>query len=394
MPSFRELLAQTKANITEIDPAAAEARVGDAVFLDVREQDEYDAGTIPGAIHIPRGHLESQVESRIPQRDAPIVIYCAGGVRSAFAAETLEQLGYSDVVSMAGGFGRWKNEGRDWQTPKSLSVEQRDRYKRHILLPEVGEAGQQKLLESKVLLLGAGGLGSPAALYLAAAGVGTIGIVDMDVVDASNLQRQILHNIDRIGERKVDSAKKTLTELNPDVNVVTYDVRFGADNVLDIIDGYDVVVDGTDNFPTRYLLNDASLLKKIPVVHGSIFRFEGQVTVFKPFDGPCYRCLLPEPPPPELAPSCAEAGVLGVLPGIVGSIQALETIKILLGLGDPLIGRLLAYDALEESFRNFKVRRDPMCPACGADAPPIVIAEYDDLCMPHAVLTDGSTVGH
>jgi len=386
MPSFRELLAQTKANITEIDPAAAEARVGDAVFLDVREQDEYDAGTIPGAIHIPRGHLESQVESRIPQRDAPIVIYCAGGVRSAFAAETLEQLGYSDVVSMAGGFGRWKNEGRDWQTPKSLSVEQRDRYKRHILLPEVGEAGQQKLLESKVLLLGAGGLGSPAALYLAAAGVGTIGIVDMDVVDASNLQRQILHNIDRIGERKVDSAKKTLTELNPDVNVVTYDVRFGADNVLDIIDGYDVVVDGTDNFPTRYLLNDASLLKKIPVVHGSIFRFEGQVTVFKPFDGPCYRCLLPEPPPPELAPSCAEAGVLGVLPGIVGSIQALETIKILLGLGDPLIGRLLAYDALEESFRNFKVRRDPMCPACGADAPPIVIAEYDDLCMPHAVL--------
>jgi molybdopterin/thiamine biosynthesis adenylyltransferase/rhodanese-related sulfurtransferase len=394
MPSFRELLAQTKAHITEIDPAAAEARVGDAVFLDVREQDEYDAGAIPGSIHIPRGHLESQVEPRIPDRDTPIVIYCAGGTRSAFAAETLEQLGYSDVVSMAGGFGRWKNEGRDWQTPQTLSVEQRDRYKRHILLPEVGEAGQQQLLESKVLLLGAGGLGSPAALYLAAAGVGTLGIVDMDVVDASNLQRQILHNIDRIGERKVDSAKKTLTELNPDVNVVTYDVRFGADNVLDIIDGYDVVVDGTDNFPTRYLLNDASLLKKIPVVHGSIFRFEGQVTVFKPYDGPCYRCLLPEPPPPELAPSCAEAGVLGVLPGIIGSIQALETIKLLLGLGDPLIGRLLAYDALEESFRNFKVRRDPMCPACGEDAGPIVIAEYDDLCMPHATLADGTSVGH
>jgi molybdopterin/thiamine biosynthesis adenylyltransferase/rhodanese-related sulfurtransferase len=392
MPSFRELLARTKANITEIDPEAAEARLGDAVFLDVREQDEYDAGTLPGSIHIPRGFLESQVESRVPDRDAPIVVYCAGGTRSAFAAETLGQLGYSDVVSMAGGFGRWKNEGRDWQTPQSLSVEQRDRYKRHILLPEVGEAGQQKLLESKVLLLGAGGLGSPAALYLAAAGVGTLGIVDMDVVDASNLQRQILHNIDRIGERKVDSAKKTLTELNPDVNVVTYDVRFGADNVLDIIDGYDVVVDGTDNFPTRYLLNDASLLKKIPVVHGSIFRFEGQATVFKPYDGPCYRCLLPEPPPPELAPSCAEAGVLGVLPGIVGSIQALETIKLLLGLGDPLIGRLLAYDALEESFRNFKVRRDPMCPACGEGAAPIVIAEYDDLCMPHATLADGTTV--
>jgi molybdopterin/thiamine biosynthesis adenylyltransferase/rhodanese-related sulfurtransferase len=394
MPSFRELLARTKANITEIDPEAAEARLGDAVFLDVREQDEYDAGTLPGSIHIPRGFLESQIESRVPDRDAPIVVYCAGGTRSAFGAETLQQLGYSDVVSMAGGFGRWKNEGRDWQTPQTLSVEQRDRYKRHILLPEIGEAGQQRLLESKVLLLGAGGLGSPAAMYLAAAGVGTLGIVDMDVVDASNLQRQILHNVDRIGERKVDSAKKTLTLLNPDVNVVTHDVRLGADNVVDIVDGYDVILDGADNFPVRYLLNDASLLKKIPVVHGSIFRFEGQVTVFKPYDGPCYRCLLPEPPPPELAPSCAEAGVLGVLPGIVGSIQALETIKLLLGLGDPLIGRLLAYDALEESFRNFKVRRDPLCPACGEDAAPIVIAEYDDLCLPHATLADGSTVGH
>ena len=234
----------------------------------------------------------------------------------------------------------------------------------------------------------------PAALYLAAAGVGTIGIVDMDVVDNSNLQRQILHNIDRVGERKVDSAKKTLTLLNPDVNVVTYDVRFGADNVLDIIDGYDVIVDGTDNFPTRYLLNDASLLKHITVVHGSIFRFEGQVTVFKPYDGPCYRCLLPEPPPPELAPSCAEAGVLGVLPGIVGSIQALETIKLLLDLGDPLVGRLLAYDALDESFNTFKVRRDPTCPACGADAGEIVIAEYDQHCLPHAVLADGTTLSH
>jgi molybdopterin/thiamine biosynthesis adenylyltransferase len=295
---------------------------------------------------------------------------------------------------MAGGFGRWKNEGRAWVTPAVLSPEQRTRYHRHILLPEIGEAGQQRLLESKVLLLGAGGLGSPAALYLAAAGVGTLGIVDMDVVDASNLQRQILHNVDRIGERKVDSAKKTLTQLNPDVDVVTYDVRLGADNILEIIDGYDVVVDGTDNFPTRYLLNDASLLARVPVVHGSIFRFEGQVTVFKPYEGPCYRCLLPEPPPPELAPSCAEAGVLGVLPGIIGSIQGLEAIKVLLDLGDPLVGRLLAYDALEETFRNFKVRRDPTCPACGPDAAPIVIAEYDDLCLPHATLADGSTTGH
>jgi len=263
-----------------------------------------------------------------------------------------------------------------------------------LLLPEVGAEGQQKLLESKVLMLGAGGLGSPSALYLAAAGVGTLGIVDMDVVDTSNLQRQILHNIDRVGERKVDSAKKTLTQLNPDVNVITYDVRFGADNVLDIISDYDVIVDGTDNFPTRFLLNDASVLRRIPVVHGSIFRFEGQVTVFDPFNGPCYRCMLPEPPPAELAPNCAEAGVLGVLPGIVGSIQAMETIKLLLGLGDPLVGRLLAYDALEESFRTFKVRRDPACPTCGEHAAPITIAEYDDLCLPHAVLADGTTTGH
>ncbi len=393
MASFRELLKQTKSEIREIQPADAEPRVGEATFLDVRELDEFQQGMIPGAVFIPRGHLESQVENKIPDRDAPVVVYCAGGTRSAFAAKTLQELGYTDVVSMAGGFGRWKNEGRAWITPNTLSPEQRDRYGRHILLPEVGEEGQQKLLGAKVLLLGAGGLGSPAALYLAAAGVGTIGIVDMDVVDASNLQRQILHNLERIGDRKVDSAKKTLTALNPDVDVVTYDVRLGADNILDIIDGYDVIVDGTDNFPTRYLLNDASLLKHIPVVHGSIFRFEGQVTVFDPYNGPCYRCLLPEPPPPELAPSCSEAGVLGVLPGIVGSIQAIEAIKLLLDLGEPLRGRLLAYDALEETFRNFKVRRDPNCPACGENAH-IVIAEYDDLCMPHAVLADGTVAAH
>jgi len=394
MPSYRELLAQTKARIREISPAEAEERLGAAVFLDVREPDEYDAGTIPGALHIPRGHLEGWVEARVPDKEAPIVVFCAGGNRSAFAAETLTQLGYRDVVSMAGGFGQWKNDGRPWLTPATLTPDQRERYHRHLLLPEVGEAGQLRLLESKVLLLGAGGLGSPAALYLAAAGVGTLGIVDMDVVDASNLQRQVLHNLDRVGERKVDSAKKTLTALNPDVTVVTHDVRLGADNVREIIEGYDVVVDGTDNFPTRYLLNDASLLTRVPVVHGSIFRFEGQVTVFRPYDGPCYRCLLPEPPPPELAPSCAEAGVLGVLPGIVGSIQALEAIKLLLGLGEPLVGRLLAYDALEQSFRTFKVRRDPHCAACGPDAGPIVLAEYDQHCLPHAVLADGTTVGH
>ena len=393
MASYRDLLKSAKAQITEIDTETAESRMGDWTFLDVRELDEWEQGAIPGAVFIPRGHLESKVENQITDHDTPVVIYCAGGNRSAFAAKTLEDLGYSNVVSMAGGFGRWKDQGRPWITPATLTPDQRNRYHRHILLPEVGEEGQQKLLGAKVLLLGAGGLGSPAALYLAAAGVGTLGIVDMDVVDASNLQRQILHNMDRIGERKVDSAKKTITAINPDVNVVTYDVRFGADNILDIIDGYDVIVDGTDNFPTCYLLNDASLLKRIPVVHGSIFRFEGQVTVFDPYNGPCYRCLLPEPPPPELAPSCAEAGVLGVLPGIIGSIQALEAIKIILDLGEPLRGRLLAYDALETSFRTFKVRRDPQCPACGENAE-IVIAEYDDLCMPHAVLADGTTTSH
>src|SRR5918992_3644766 len=385
MATFRELLAATKAEIRETDPAEAEIAVRDrgAVILDVRELDEHSQGAIPGAIHIPRGNLESNIENRVPDHDRPIVVQCASGVRSAFAAKTLAELGYTDVVSLRGGFNRWKDEGRPWSVPQTLYAEQRNRYQRHLLLPEVGDEGQLKLLGSSVLLLGAGGLGSPAAMYLAAAGVGTLGIIDMDVVDASNLQRQILHNMDRIGERKVDSAKKTLTGINPDVNVVTYDVRLGADNILDIIDGFDVIVDGTDNFPTRYLVNDASLLKKIPVVHGSIFRFEGQATVFHPYVGPCYRCMIPEPPPAELAPSCAEAGVLGVLPGIVGSIQGLEAIKLILGLGDSLVGRLLAYDSLEQSFRTFKVNRDPNCPSCGPDANEIVIAEYDELCLPH-----------
>ncbi len=383
MTTPRELLAQVKSAIVEVSPEEAEAKLGTATFLDVREPDEYQQGTIPDAVHLPRGNLEFGVEGRLPDKARPVVVYCAGGSRSAFAAKTLADLGYRDVVSMTGGFNRWKDEGRRWEAPRTLTADQRNRYQRHLLLPEVSEKGQVKLLDSKVLLLGAGGLGSPAALYLAAAGVGTIGIIDMDVVDESNLQRQVLHNMDRVGERKVDSAKKTLTALNPDVTVATYDVRLGADNILEIIHGYDLIVDGTDNFPTRYLVNDASLLERIPVVHGSIFRFEGQVTVFDPYNGPCYRCLIPEPPPAELAPSCAEAGVLGVLPGIVGSIQAVEAIKMLLGLGDPLVGRLLAYDSLEEQFRTFNVRRDPTCPACGDDAGEIVIAEYDDLCMPH-----------
>ena len=387
MPNFRELLSQTKARIREISTAEAEAaREADgAVVLDVREPDEYEQGAIPGSVHIARGNLESQVEGRLSDKDTPVVVFCAGGTRSAFAAETLGQLGYTDVASVAGGFNKWKDEGRDWKVPSVLSPEQRNRYQRHLLLPEVGVEGQQKLLDARVLLLGAGGLGSPAALYLAAAGVGTLGIIDMDVVDESNLQRQILHNMDRIGERKVDSAKKTLTAINPDVDVVTYDMRLDAGNVVDLLSQFDVVIDGADNFPSRYLLNDASLKTDTPVVHGSIFRFEGQATVFKPFDGPCYRCMIPEPPPAELAPSCAEAGVLGVLPGIIGSIQALEAIKLILGIGDDLSGRLLAYDSLEQSFRTFKVNRDPECPACSLDPADIVIAEYDEFCMPHPV---------
>lgn len=384
MASFRDLLAATKAAIREVttDQADELRKAPGALVLDIREPDEYEQGAVPDSMHIPRGILETNIEMRVPDHDTPLLVICAGGTRSAFAAKTLEELGYSDVVSVAGGFNQWKDEGRDWKTPATLTSDQRNRYKRHLLLPEVGESGQQELLDAKVLLLGAGGLGSPAALYLAAAGVGTIGIIDMDVVDESNLQRQILHNIDRVGDRKVDSAKKTLTLLNPDVNVVTYDVRLDASNVLDIIEGYDVIVDGTDNFPTRFMVNDASVKLGIPVVHGSIFRFEGMVTVFDPRNGPTYRDMVPEPPPAELAPSCAEAGVLGVLPGIVGSIQAIETIKLLLDLGDPLIGRLLAYDSLEQSFREYKVQVDPTNEITYENRDRITVAELDGLCAP------------
>jgi molybdopterin/thiamine biosynthesis adenylyltransferase/rhodanese-related sulfurtransferase len=385
MATPRDLLNAAKSEIREVEASEVAQQLSHFTVLDVREPDEYEQGAVPNAVHVPRGQLEFAIEGRLPDKTQPIAVYCAGGVRSAFATKTLQDLGYTDVVSVIGGFNKWKDDGYPWSTPRTLNADQRNRYHRHLLLPEVGEKGQLRLMDSKVLMLGAGGLGSPAALYLAAAGVGTIGVIDMDVVDASNLQRQVLHNIDRVGMRKVDSAKATLMGLNPDLHVVTYDTRLGADNILDIIDGYDVIVDGTDNFPTRYLVNDAALLKKIPVVHGSIFRFEGQATIFQPYVGPCYRCMIPEPPPAELAPSCAEAGVLGVLPGIIGSIQALEALKLLLGLGDPLVGRLLSYDAMDQSFRTFKVRRDPACPACSDSAGPIVIAEYDELCMPHPI---------
>jgi molybdopterin/thiamine biosynthesis adenylyltransferase/rhodanese-related sulfurtransferase len=383
MATFRDLLGAAKAQITEIDPqTAADHIASGARVLDVREPDEFDQGALTGVVHIPRGHLEAQVEARLADKTVPVVVYCAGGVRSAFAAKTLQELGYAEVYSMAGGFSRWKDEGRPWTTPVTLSADQRNRYMRHLLLPEVGTEGQAKLLGAKVLMLGAGGLGSPAALYLAAAGVGTIGIVDMDEVDASNLQRQILHNIDRIGDRKVDSAKKTLTLLNPDVDVVTYDQRLDASNIMDIISGYDVIVDGADNFPSRYLLNDASVKLGIPVVHGSIFRFEGMVSVFHPLQGPTYRDMVPEPPPAELAPSCAEAGVLGVLPGIVGSIQALETIKIILGLGEGLVGRILSIDTTDMSFRTFNLRPDPNNAVTYANRERIIVRDLDGLCAP------------
>jgi sulfur-carrier protein adenylyltransferase/sulfurtransferase len=380
--TYRDLFERTKAEIREVDTYGAQDLIkrSGAGVLDVREQDEVDQGIVPGAVHIPRGYLEQRAELAFPDKSEPIVIYCAGGVRSAFAAKTLQELGYSDVVSLAGGFGAWKSSGLPWSMPRAFSPEQRRRYSRHILIPEVGEEGQQKLLDAKVLVVGAGGLGSPAALYLAAAGVGTIGIVDDDVVDDSNLQRQVIHNTDRIGVSKVESARQTIQALNPDVTVVGHEERLTKSNILGIFGQYDIILDGTDNFATRYLINDATVLLDKPNIHGSIFRFEGQATTFLPHVGPCYRCLFPDPPPPELAPNCAEAGVLGVLPGIVGLIQATEVIKLILGIGEPLAGRLLTYDALTTSFRELRLRRDPACPMCGPDAPTsLEDIEYTDV---------------
>ncbi|MBX7159255.1 MAG: molybdopterin-synthase adenylyltransferase MoeB [Acidimicrobiia bacterium] len=383
MSTFRELLTSTKSAIREIDFEEGETVLNSepgTVWIDVREADEYENGAIAGAVHIPRGFLELNVENAVPDKDTPVVLYCAGGIRSALAAKSLQDLGYSDVVSLRPGFNGWKDKGGKFTIPRVMSPEQKRRYHRHLIMPEVGERGQQKLLDSSVLLLGAGGLGSPAALYLAAAGVGRIGIVDFDIVDSSNLQRQIVHDESRVGELKVDSAKRTIEGLNPDVSVETFPVRLSSSNVTEIMGDYDVVVDGCDNFPTRYLVNDASVLLDKPVVHGSIFRFEGQVSVFWPGHGPCYRCLYHQPPPPELAPSCAEAGVLGVLPGIVGSIQALEAMKIVLGIGEPLVGKLLTVDTLDMSFRTLKLRRDPDCPACGEGAQ-VELVDYDDYCI-------------
>ena len=396
MPSFQAYLKAIKSEVVETDVTALRGALDKAgnghragssaeaspAVVDVREEDEYVQGFIPGAHWIPRGYLELRIEEAVPERDRRVVLYCAGGTRSALAARSLRELGYTQVESLAGGFGAWKRAGYPFDVPVVLSPDQRLRYSRHTMLPEVGDKGQVALLKSRVLCLGAGGLGSPSSLYLAAAGVGTLGIVDDDVVDMSNLQRQILHSTDRVGVHKVESAAKTLTGLNPDVKVVQHRTRLDSSNALEILANYDVIVDGADNFQARYLVNDAALKLGIPVVHASIFRFEGQITVFPGEGGPCYRCLYPSPPPPEEAPSCAEAGVLGVLPGIMGTLQATEVIKIVLGQGNTLAGRLLVYDALKTKFRELKLRRDEDCPTCGTgvDRSRIELIDYNEFC--------------
>jgi molybdopterin/thiamine biosynthesis adenylyltransferase/rhodanese-related sulfurtransferase len=381
MADFRTLLDRIKSEIREVSVDEAHHMLGtDALFLDVREPTETADGHIRGAKLIPRGLLELRIEDAVPQRDREIVIYCAGGTRSALAVASLKQLGYTRLSSMAGGFLAWKEKGLGFEVPVTLTADQQTRYSRHLLIPEVGEEGQRKLLNARVLMLGAGGLGSPSAYYLAAAGIGKLGIIDSDVVDMSNLQRQILHNDSRVGMPKVESAQKTLSALNPDIEIVPHNVRLTADNVLELFEGYDIIVDGGDNFPTRYLVNDACVHLNKPNVTGSIFRFEGQVTVVMPKEGPCYRCLYPEPPPPEFAPSCQEAGVLGVLPGVVGCLQAVEVIKLVLGIGKPLVGRLMMYDALSQRFREMKIRRDHDCRMCGDHATFTGFTEYEQFC--------------
>jgi len=392
--SGQQLIKEARARLEELDPSQVNETLAHArsngsaddapVILDVREQQEFEQGYIPGAIHIPRGHLETRIEAAIPDRSRRVIAYCSTQNRSALAAITMKELlGYEDVAVMTGGFTLWKDRGYAFERPLALTSEQRERYSRHLLIPEVGLKGQQKLLEAKVLLIGAGGLGSPAALYLAAAGVGTLGIVDNDEVDLSNLQRQVIHTTARIGEPKVESAKRTIEALNPDVNVVPHPVRLDSDNVLDLIRDYDVIVDGADNFPTRYLLNDAAVRERKPVVHASILGFDGQLTTFIPYEGPCYRCLYPQPPPAELAPSCGANGVLGVLPGIMGLLQANEVIKLIIDQGEPLVGRLLLFEALTTQFTQLRVRRDAEgCPTCGdgVDLENTEFEDYEALC--------------
>jgi molybdopterin/thiamine biosynthesis adenylyltransferase/rhodanese-related sulfurtransferase len=387
-PSGPELLRQVKSEIQEVDPSEVKELIDEGVaIVDVRETEEFAGGHLPGAKHVSRSYLETRIEGVVPDRSTQVILYCASGNRSAYAAKTLvEDLGYEHVRSMTGGITLWKDRGYDVVVPRALTPEQRDRYSRHMLVPEIGAEGQQKLLDAKVLLLGAGGLGSPTALYLAAAGVGTLGIVDDDVVDLSNLQRQVIHTTDRVGVSKVDSAEETIKALNPDVEVIKYKTRIDASNIMEIIEGYDVIVDGVDNFPTRYLLNDATVRLKIPVVSASILGFDGQLSVFKPYDGPCYRCLFREPPPAELAPSCGANGVLGVLPGTMGLLQATEVVKLILEIGEPAIGRLLLYDALGATLTEVKVHRDPECPICSREPDQIsddemgVFPDYEAFC--------------
>ncbi len=385
MTTFKDLISRVKAQIQETDVETLKSRLDDPkddfILLDVREREEVADGIIKGAKHIPRGYLDLRIEDVTTDREAPILIYCAGGTRSALAARSLEDLGYENVASVAGGFSAWKQAGYDFVIQRALNQDQLTRYSRHLIIPEVGEEGQRALLDARVLMLGAGGLGSPAALYLAAAGVGTIGLIDSDVVDRSNLQRQVLHTDERVGTPKVDSAEATLKALNPDIEIVPFETRLTSDNAMEIFEqGWDVIVDGGDNFPTRYLVNDAAVHLDIPIVHGSVYRFEGQVTTFVPHDGPCYRCLYPEPPPPEFAPSCQEAGVLGVLPGVIGLLQATEVVKLIIGAGSPLKGRLLAFDALDMKFRELKLRKDPTCPMCGEDAEWEGLIDYEQFC--------------
>ncbi len=398
MATGAELIEQIKRQIDEVEPTQAHDELqnangnGGVALVDVREQHEFEERHIPGAIHVPRGHLESRIEQFVPDKDKRVIIYCASGNRSAFAARTLrDELGYKDVASMAGGITLWKDRNYETVVPRKLTQEQKERYSRHILVPEIGLEGQQKLLDAKVLLLGTGGLGSPTALYLAAAGVGTLGLVDDDVVDASNLQRQVIHSTSAVGLPKTESARRRIEDLNPDVKVVEHNVRFGPDNVIELLEQYDIVVDGADNFPTRYLLNDASVRLNKPVVSASILAFDGQISTFVPHEGPCYRCLYPTPPPPELAPSCGAAGVLGMLPGVMGLMQSLEVFKLITGEGEPLVGRLLLFEALGTTFTELKVKQDPSCPICGPDAPEVPVEDlgkfpdYEAFCSGAAV---------
>ena len=385
----RDLLAAARAVVPEVTPEQVREAGPGRMLIDVRERDEFEQGHVASAAHLSKGFIETRIEDLVPDRATPVTLYCAGGVRSLLAARALHEMGYADVASMAGGFGAWKQRGFDFVVPRVLTADQKVRYSRHLLIPEVGEEGQQKLLAARVLLIGAGGLGSPAGLYLAAAGVGTIGFVDFDTVDASNLQRQVIHTLDRIGMKKTESARIALTAINPDITVVAHDVMLNSENAEALFRQYDVIINGCDNFPTRYLANDVALFTRRPLVDGGIFRFEGQVTTMLPFASPCYRCRYPSPPPPEEAPSCAEAGVLGVLPGIVGILQATEVIKLVIGQGRLLTGRLLQIDALDMRFREFKVPRDPQCPVCGENPTITAPIDYEGFCMaPNAVATE------